>query len=104
MLQNLGSIPSQKPNSSPLKIGHPKRKQSYSNHPFSGVNSLLVSGRVILSDSHVKLSEVLVADFLEAIFSTHCHRKGCQSRNGRRLKEGTRTPIHLAPQKDGPGE
>ena len=38
-------------NSSPLKIGHPKRKQSYSNHPFSGVNSLLVSGRVILSDS-----------------------------------------------------
>ena len=24
----------------------PKRKRSYSNHPFSGVNSLLVSGRV----------------------------------------------------------
>ena len=29
-----------------LKIGHPKRKQSYSNHPFSGANLLLVSGRV----------------------------------------------------------
>ena len=29
----------------PLKIGRaPKRKQSYSNHPFSGVNLLLVSG------------------------------------------------------------
>ena len=26
----------------------PKRKQSYSNHPFSGVNSLLVSGRVYI--------------------------------------------------------
>ena len=34
--------------SSPLKIGHPKRKQSYSNHPFSGANLLLVSGRVDL--------------------------------------------------------
>ena len=29
-----GTLP--KTNSSPLKIGHPKRKQSYSNHPFSG--------------------------------------------------------------------
>ena len=28
----------------PLKIGLPKRKQSYSNHPFSG--AMLVSGRV----------------------------------------------------------
>ena len=36
-------------NSSHLKIGHLKRKGSYSNHPFSGVNSLLVSGRAILS-------------------------------------------------------
>ena len=35
-----------KTNSSHLKIGFPQRKQSYSNHPFSGVNSLLVSGRV----------------------------------------------------------
>ena len=35
-------------NSSPLKTGHPKRKQSYSNHPFSGANLLLVSGRVII--------------------------------------------------------
>ena len=32
--------------SSPLNLGHPKRKGSYSNHPFSGVNSLLISGRV----------------------------------------------------------
>ena len=31
-------------NSSPLKIGNPKRKRSYSNHPFSGAT--LVSGRV----------------------------------------------------------
>ena len=30
-------------NSSPLKIGHPKRKQSYSNHPLSG--ALAVSFR-----------------------------------------------------------
>ena len=29
-----------KTNISPLKIGHPKRKQSYSNYPFLGVNSL----------------------------------------------------------------
>ena len=33
----------------PLKIGHPKRKRSYSNHPFSGVNSLLVLGSVFFS-------------------------------------------------------
>ena len=33
-------------NSSPLKIGHPKRKRSYSKHPFSGAK-MLVSGRVI---------------------------------------------------------
>ena len=32
--------------SSPLKMGHPKRKRSYSNHPFSGANSLLRSGSV----------------------------------------------------------
>ena len=38
-----------KTNSSPLKIGLPNRKGSYSNHPFSGVNSLLVSGRVAAS-------------------------------------------------------
>ncbi len=31
----------------PLKIGHPKRKRSSSNHPFSGANLLLVSGRVL---------------------------------------------------------
>ena len=36
----------------PLKIGHPNRKQSYSNHPFSGAKLLLVSGRVgFLPDS-----------------------------------------------------
>ena len=29
----------------------PKRKRSYSNHPFSGVNSLLVSGRVTKHDT-----------------------------------------------------
>ena len=29
----------------PENIGHPKRKRSYSNHPFSAVNSLLVSVR-----------------------------------------------------------
>ena len=34
-----------KTNRSPLKIGHPKRKRSYSNHPFSGAK-MLVSGRV----------------------------------------------------------
>ena len=33
-------------NNSPLKIGHPKRTGAYSNHPFSGANLLLVSGRV----------------------------------------------------------
>ena len=37
---------------SPLKIGHPKRKRSYSNHPFSGAK-MLVSGRVwIFWSSH----------------------------------------------------
>ena len=34
-------------NSSPLKSYLPNRKGLYSNHPFSGVNLLLVSGRVI---------------------------------------------------------
>ena len=33
-------------NSSPLKISHPKRKGSSSNHDFSGVNSLLNFGGV----------------------------------------------------------
>ena len=33
-----------KTNSLPLKIGHHKRKRSYSNHPFSG--AMLVSGKV----------------------------------------------------------
>ncbi len=42
MYVNVGTLP--KTNSSPLKIGHPKRKRSYSNHPFSG--AMLVSGRV----------------------------------------------------------
>ena len=42
----LGQRSLPKTNSSPLKIDHPKRRRSYSNHPFSGVNSLLVSGRV----------------------------------------------------------
>ena len=31
----------------PLKIGHPKRKRSYSNHPFLGAK-MLVSGRVVI--------------------------------------------------------
>ena len=97
-----------KTNSSTLKIVcHPKRKQSYSNHPFSGLNSLFVSGRVILSDSHVKLSEVLVADFLEAIFSTlSVTGKGARAEMvGVCKKEpGLPTPIHLAPKKEGPGE
>ena len=35
-------------NELPLKIGHPKRKRSYSNHPFSGAK-MLVSGRVFKS-------------------------------------------------------
>ena len=35
-------------NSSPLKISHPNRKGSYSNHPFSG--AMLVSGRVVFGD------------------------------------------------------
>ena len=40
-------------NSSHLPGSHPKRKQSSSNHPFSGVNSLLVSGsRVNLGKRH----------------------------------------------------
>ena len=34
-------------NSLPLKLGYPKRKQSSSNHKYSWINSLLVSGRVI---------------------------------------------------------
>ena len=38
-------LPSLKLTCSHLKIGHPKRKQSYSNHPFSGAK-MLVSGRV----------------------------------------------------------
>ena len=33
-------------NSSSLKIGHPKRKRSYSNHPFSG--AMLVLGSVVI--------------------------------------------------------
>ena len=33
-------------NSSHLKIGHPKRKRSYSNHPFSGANLLFVSANI----------------------------------------------------------
>ena len=33
-------------NSSHLKIGHPKRKRSYSSHPFSG--AMLVSGKVFV--------------------------------------------------------
>ncbi len=37
-----------KTNGSHLKIGHPKRNRSSSNHPFSGANWLLVSGRVYL--------------------------------------------------------
>ena len=41
-----GALTLPKTNSSPLKIGLPKRKGSSSNHPFSGVNSLLVWGRV----------------------------------------------------------
>ena len=38
-------------NSSPLKLEHPKRKFIFqsSNHPFSGVNSLLVSGSFFLN-------------------------------------------------------
>ena len=35
-----------KTNSSPLKIGHPKRKGSSCNHPFPGATGMLVSGRV----------------------------------------------------------
>ena len=34
-------------NSLPLKLGYPKRKQPSSNHEYSGINSLLVSGRKI---------------------------------------------------------
>ena len=44
----------------PLKIGHPKRKQSSSNHPFSGANCLLVSGRVM--PWHLQLSFMTVLD------------------------------------------
>ena len=45
-------------NSSPLNIGHPKRKGSYSNHPFSGANLLLVSGRVVYQSINLHLSSV----------------------------------------------
>ena len=38
-------LPSLKPKVRPSKPG-PRRKRSYSKHPFPGVNSLLVSGRV----------------------------------------------------------
>jgi len=34
-MHKAGGTPSET-DSSPLKIGHPKRRQSYSNHPFSG--------------------------------------------------------------------
>ena len=44
---NIGAITLRETNSSPLKIGRgPKRKRSYSNHPFSGTR-MLVSGRVL---------------------------------------------------------
>jgi len=39
-------IPSLKLTFCPENRPGPKRKRSYSNYPFSGVNSLLVSGRV----------------------------------------------------------
>ena len=35
---DFSKVPSLKTNSSPLKIWFPKRKGSYSNHPFSGAN------------------------------------------------------------------
>ena len=37
-----------KTNSSHLKIGHPKRKQSYSNYPFSGGENVSFRGGIYL--------------------------------------------------------
>ena len=56
-------------NSSPLKIGRaPNRKGSYSNHPFLGANSLLVSGRVplIFCLFSEAFPEICDAEFSEA--------------------------------------
>ena len=50
----------------PLKIGHPERKQSYSNHSFSVANLLLVSGRVSHS---ISKGHFLGGCFLLEIFS-----------------------------------
>ena len=49
-----------KTNSSPLKIGRAPKGNSSSNHPFSGANLLLVSGRVL---EFLSLSELFVHRF-----------------------------------------
>ena len=50
-----------KTNSSPLKIGPqtPQKETSSSNHPFSGINSLLVSGRANKSNINPKFETSL---------------------------------------------
>ena len=49
--QKHDQLHSMKTNSSHPKIGHPKRKRSYSNHPFSGAK-MWVSGRVMKTRIH----------------------------------------------------
>ena len=44
-----------------MKIGHPKRKQSSSNHPFSG--AILVSGRVYVPWSKVAILGMVIPPF-----------------------------------------
>ncbi len=57
------TIPLSETNSSPLKIGLPKRTQSSSNHQFPGAK-MLVSGRVLeLSHHYWSLSGEICVDF-----------------------------------------
>ena len=58
-------------NSSPLKMGHPKRKRSYSNFPFSGALAVsLREGKFRISEAVSKLGE---PSFYETV-SRRCHR------------------------------
>ena len=66
-----GTLP--ETNSTHLKIGHPKRKGSSSNHPFSG--AMLVLGRVSLESAliHQKLNGTLPTDLT---WKFHWKRRG----------------------------
>ena len=65
---------------SPLKIGHPKRKRSYSNHPFSG--AMLVSGRVISRGWHSKPWQKLIYQLKGARSVAEMHQNSgqCESK------------------------